>query len=138
MKEWLAGTAGLERVVEVGIRLAPTASGSATAAEAISRVLGQNPEAPVRIVGLGAEGGRVIVTLAVTLGTPSQITAGAPSACGAVAILDRLVTELAAYDPAFTALPDPDSLDARIALGVQSDPATFDRAVGVLSGQVAS
>jgi len=137
MKEWLAGTAGFERVVEVGIRLAPTAGSSSQAAEAISRVLETGAGAPVRIVGLGAEDGRVIVTLAVTLGTPAQITSADPAARSAIALLERLVSELAAFDPAFTALPDPDSIDARIAHGVQSDPGTFDRAVGVLSGQVA-
>jgi len=135
MREWVDGTAGLQRVVEVGLRVAPTLACAPAAAAAISEVIGCSQEAPVRIVGVGSEANRIVVTLAITVGTTSDITAGAPTARLAVGMVARLVDELSAYDPAFTALPDPDSLDALIGARVDQEPETLTRAMCVLAGQ---
>lgn len=135
MREWIEGTAGLQRVVEVGLRVAPTAACAQSAAAAIAQILDSSHDAPVRIVGIGSEGNRVVVTLAITVGTTTDITAGAPAARLAVGMVARLVEGLAAYDPAFTALPDPESVDARIGSRVHEEPDTLARAMCVLAGQ---
>ncbi len=135
MTEWVESTTGLERVVEVGLRVAPTVASVATAAVDIAQVIGSTPEAPVRIVGIGVEGNRVVVTLAITIGTTSDITSGAATARMAVGLVARLVECLAHYDPAFTALPDPDSVDALIGSRVDEQPGTLARAMCVLAGQ---
>lgn len=135
MRAWVEGSAGLERVVEVGLRVAPTIACAAAAAGVISQVLDSAHEAPVRIVGLGAEGNRVIVTLAITVGTTDEISAGAPAARLAVGMVARLVDCLGAYDPAFTALPDPESFDAMIGSRVDEAPESLSRAMSVLAGQ---
>jgi hypothetical protein len=101
----------------------------------ISQVLAASHEAPVRIVGVGAEGNRVIVTLAITVGTTADISSGAPAARAAVGMVARLVESLGAYDPAFAALPDPDSVDAMIGTRVDEAPQTLARAMCVLAGQ---
>jgi hypothetical protein len=135
MREWIDGTAGLQRVVEVGLRVAPTVACAPAAAAVISQVLAASHEAPVRIVGVGAEGNRVIVTLAITVGTTADISSGAPAARAAVGMVARLVESLGAYDPAFAALPDPDSVDAMIGTRVDEAPQTLARAMCVLAGQ---
>ncbi len=135
MREWVEGTAGLQRVVEVGLRVAPTVACAPAAAAAMCELLESRLDAPVRIVGVGTEGNRIVVTLAITVGTTTDITAGAPAARLAVGMVARLVESLAAYDPAFTALPDPDSVDAMIGSRVDEEPNTLARAMCVLAGQ---
>lgn len=135
MREWVEGTAGLQRVVEVGLRVAPTVACAPAAAAAMCELLESPLDAPVRIVGVGTEGNRIVVTLAITVGTTTDITAGAPAARLAVGMVARLVESLAAYDPAFTALPDPDSVDAMIGSRVDEEPNTLARAMCVLAGQ---
>lgn len=135
MREWVEGTVGLQRVVEIGLRVAPTAACAPAAAEAIAQLISSSREAPVRIVGVGTEGNRIVVTLAVTVGTTADVAAGAPAARLAVGMVARLIECLAAYDPAFTALPDPDSVDAVIGARVDERPETLSRAMCVLAGQ---
>lgn len=135
MREWEESTAGLQRVVEVGVRVAPTAACAPAAAAAIVQILDSRLDAPVRIVGVGTEGNRIVVTLAITVGTTTDITAGAASARLAVVMVAHLIECLAQYDPAFTALPDPNSVDAMIGARVDAVPETLARAMCVLAGQ---
>ena len=135
MREWVEGTAGLQRVVEVGLRVAPTAACVSAAAASISQAIALSHDAPIRIVGIGSEGNRVVVTLAVTVGTTSDISSGAPAARLAVGMVARLIEDLAAFDPAFTSLPDPDCVDALIGARVDEEPHTLARAMCVLAGQ---
>lgn len=135
MREWVEGSAGLQRVVEVGLRVAPTVACVPAAAAAISQLIESHHEAPVRIVGVGADTNRIVVTLAITVGTTSDVTSGAPAARLAVGMVARLIESLAPYDPAFTALPDPDSVDALIGSRVDEHPETLARAMCVLAGQ---
>ena len=135
MREWGDRTAGLQRVVEVGLRVAPTAACAPAAAAAIGQILESRLDAPVRIVGVGTEGNRIVVTLAITVGTTTDITSGAPASRLAVGMIAHLVECLAQYDPAFTALPDPESVDARIGARVDEEPETLARAMCVLAGQ---
>ncbi|MGI9136432.1 MAG: hypothetical protein ACR2JS_05130 [Candidatus Nanopelagicales bacterium] len=135
MRDWMDGTAGLQRVVEVGLRVAPTVACASAAAAVISQVLEGSHEAPIRIVGVGAEGNRIVVTLAITVGTTTDISAGAPAARMAVGMVARLVESLGSYDPAFTALPDPGSVDAMLGSRVDEAPESLARAMCVLAGQ---
>ena len=109
---------GLRRELEVGIRLAPTRATAPAAAKALAAFLDAEPTVPVRLAGLAADDSRVLLTLAITLGTVDDIkTAGAASRA-AVLLVQRIVDALAAYDPAFTALPEPSSAQARLAAHV--------------------
>jgi hypothetical protein len=108
-------TQGLDQLVVLGLRIAPTLSRCAGAAAEIARVMDAGPSTPVRIAGVGQDGSRVVVTLAITLGTVSDIKAATPAARDAVTFIAGLVAELRDFDPAFIALPDHASADARIA-----------------------
>lgn len=136
MSGWVDGTSGLERVVEIGLRVAPTASCASRAAAAIAQELESSHEAPVRIVGVGHEGNRIVVTLAITMGTTTEVTTGAPAARRAVGMIDRLIESLSVYDPSFTTLPNPDSVEALIGLRVDEEPEALERAMCVLAGKV--
>ena len=136
MSGWVDGTAGLERVVEIGLRIAPTAACASRAATAIAQELESSHEAPVRIVSVGAEGNRIVVTFAITMGSTTDITTGAPAARRAVNMVARLIESLSAYDPSFTTLPNPDSVEALIGSKVEQKHEILDRAMCVLAGQV--
>jgi hypothetical protein len=136
MSGWVDGTAGLERVVEIGLRIAHTDACASRAATAIAQELESSHEAPVRIVSVGAEGNRIVVTFAITMGSTTDITTGAPAARRAVNMVARLIESLSVYDPSFTTLPNPDSVEALIGSKVEQKHEILDRAMCVLAGQV--
>jgi hypothetical protein len=113
--------AGLHRHLEVGLCIAPTRAAAVAAAKGLAAFLDEQPTVPVRLAALAVDPSRVLITVAVTLGDIDDIkTAGAGSR-SAVVLLQRIVDELASYDPAFVALPAPTSapalLAARVAAG---------------------
>jgi len=136
MSAWVDGTVGLQRVVEIGLRVAPTAACASSAASVIVQELESSLEAPVRIVSVGAEGNRIVVTLAITMGSTADVTTGAPAARRAVNMVARLIESLSDYDPSFTTLPNPDSVEALIGSKVEQKHEILDRAMCVLAGQV--
>ena len=112
---------GLLPLVEIGLRLAPTVTGASAAAAEIAACLEQAPSAAVRIAAIGRQGSRVLVTLAITLGTVEEVKASAPAARSAVTLISELIERLSSFDPAFTGLPHPASTDSRIAAQVERD-----------------
>lgn len=114
--------AGLRREFEIGLQFAPTLGSAVPAAKAISSYLDADPSVPVRLAGLAAEGSRMLVTIAVTLGSIDAIKVADPSAQAAVRLIARLVDELAAYDPAFVVLPHASSFEAQAAAHATSTP----------------
>lgn len=114
--------AGLRREIDVAVRLAPTRSTAPAAAKALAAFLDAEPGVPVRLVGLAADDSRVIITLAVGLGTIDDVKVAGPASRAAVLLLQRIVDELAAYDPAFATLPEPSSPEARLAAHVVAHP----------------
>ena len=131
-------TQGLDQLVVIGLRIAPTLTRCAGAAAEIARVVDAGPSIPVRIAGVGQDGSRVVVTLAITLGTVADIKQASPAARAAVTFIADLVSELSDYDPAFIALPDLVSADARIAghLGESCD-LTLPVVMASLAGHMA-
>jgi hypothetical protein len=107
--------AGIQRVVEVGIAIAPTTAGAPAAAKALASFLDAAPEVAVRLAGVGSRGSRLVLTLAVTLGSVDDVKAATPAARAAVVLLQRIVDEFAAYEPAFTVIPDSESDEAVLA-----------------------
>jgi hypothetical protein len=69
------------------------------------------------------------------MGTTTEITTGAPSARRAVGMVARLIESLSAYDPSFTALPNPGSVEALIGSRVDEEPQSLERAMCVLAGK---
>ena len=114
---------GLQRRVEIGLRLAPTEGTAAVAAKSLAALLDLEPTVPVRMAGFSAEGSRVHLVIAVTLGTLDEVKAAAPVARAAVGLLHRIVEDLAAYEPCLVELPDPQSPEARLAASTQLRPA---------------
>jgi hypothetical protein len=96
---------GMRRELEIGLRIAPTRASAPAAAKAIACYLDAEPVVPVRLVELAQEGSRIHITLAVTLGAIDAIKVADPSARAAVGLIQRIVDDLAAYDPAFVTLP---------------------------------
>ena len=116
--------------------LAPTRTSAVAAAKSIAAYLDDDPRVAVRLAGLGASDSRILITLAVTLGTVDEIKVADPRSRTAVVFLQRLVDELAAYDPSFTTLPAPSSFEARAAAlamapGAASVASTVERLVAI-------
>lgn len=106
---------GLDRHVELGLTVSPLASVATSTAKALAAYLDTHPVVPVRLAGLGTQGGRVVFTLGVTMGSLEDVKTGAPGAREAVLLLQSLVDDFAAHDPAFAILPETHSLEARLA-----------------------
>ena len=128
--------AGLRCELEIGLTLAPTRASALAAAKSIAAYLDDDPRVTVRLAGLGASDSRVLITLAVTLGTVDEIKVGDARSRVAVTFLQRIVDELAAYDPAFATLPAPSSFEARaaalaMASGAESVASTVERLVAI-------
>jgi hypothetical protein len=120
----MAETFGLSRIVEVGIRVAPTAASATAAARDIWCLL-QSAPGPVRIAGIGNVGTRVSIVIGVTLGSVEEIKAGAEHTHEVVHFISQFTEKLGHYDPAFSAIPDPHSIDARIADHVLSQAEAY-------------
>ncbi len=95
-----------------------------------------DPRVAVRLAGLGASDSRILITLAVTLGTVDEIKVADARSRVAVTFLQRIVDELSAYDPAFVTLPTPSSFEARAAAiatasGAHSVASTVERLVAI-------
>ena len=99
--------AGLRRELEIGLTLAPTRASAVAAAKSIAAYLDDDPRVTVRLAGLGASDSRILITLAVTLGTVDEIKVADARSRTAVLFLQRIVDDLSAYDPAFVTLPAP-------------------------------
>jgi len=119
-----AETFGLSRVVEVGIRVAPTAISATVAAKDIWGIL-QSAPGPVRIAGIGNAGTRVSIVIGVTLGSVEDIKLGTCQTQEIVRFISQFTEKLAHYDPAFIAIPDSHSIDARIADHVLSQAEAY-------------
>jgi hypothetical protein len=126
--------AGLRRELEIGLRLAPTRASAAVAAKSLAALLDADPTVPVRLAGLAVDDSRVLITVAVTLGEISDIKVAGGTSRAAVLLLQRIVDDLAVYDPAFAALPAPSSPEARLAAHVVARPEhTVESAVRLLA-----
>ena len=110
--------AGLRRDVELGLAIAPTGARAVAAAQSLAAFLDDEPAVPVRLAGLSVRGSRVVLTLAVTLGSIDEVKTSGPHARAGVLLLQRLVDEFSAYDPAFALLPESDSPEALLAAHV--------------------
>ncbi len=120
-----------EAQVEVGLRLAPLSTNASAFARDLLEELDR--EGPQRtIIGLGAEGSRLIIVLSVALGSAEAVRAGDDCAREAVVYLDDFVQRRAAWDPALIGMPDSGSPDAIIAEHVR----TQARAYGLGEGAV--
>lgn len=111
---------GIERSFELGLCLSPTTGSAVAAAKSLSAFIDAYTHVGVRLAGVGVDGSRVHLTLAVGLGTLEQVKTADPRARDAVVFLQGLVDEFAAYDPAFTLIPDPESAEALVAGSLQA------------------
>lgn len=105
---------GLRRELEIGLALTPSRSAAAAAAKALSALLDDEGVVPVRVAGLIPVDGRLRITLGITLGSIDEIKSAQGPSREALVLVRRIVDDLAAYDPAFTRLPDPASAEARL------------------------
>ena len=129
------GLVGIERHVDIGLRLAPQREHAAAAAKGMAALLDAEPGVPVRLAGLGSDGSRVHLTFAISLGSLDDIKAASPTARAAVLLLQRIVETFAAYDPCLVELPDPQSPEAKRAADAawQAPMARPRRGEGLLS-----
>lgn len=124
MSQPVATAAADGDVIEVGLRLAPPVPGAAAWVRGLVDELSQEGP-PRRVVGLGTDGPRVVVTLAVGLGTAEEIRSGSDNARAAVVYLHDLVERMSATDPALVSFPDASSVDAVIAHHVQTQALAY-------------
>ena len=106
---------GVQRHVDLGLRLAPDRAHLADASKALAALLDEEPAVPVRLAGLGRDGARIHLTVAVSLGTLDDVKAATPVARASVRLLHRIVDALAVYEPCLVELPDPASPEAQLA-----------------------
>lgn len=128
---------GMRRSFEIGLRIAPTMASAVVAAKGLSAVLDECRETSVRLVGLGAAGSRIHITLAVSLGNVEDVREASNRSRSSLAALQSLIDHCSAYDPSFVALPARDSVEARIADALTAMPAeswTLADAVRSLAG----
>lgn len=104
--------AGLQRHVDIGLRIAPSAQAAALARKSLAMLLSEYPEVPVRVVGLGRDATRVEITIAITLGTLEAVKTSARESQDAIALIQAIVDRLASFDPSLVEIPDPMSADA--------------------------
>lgn len=97
--------AGLRRVLDVGIRIAPLRAHSAAAAKSLASIIDEFDGVGVRLIGVEAHGSRTHITAAVCLGSIDDIKAAEPCSRQAVLLLQRIVDSLSAHDPAFVQIP---------------------------------
>lgn len=116
--------AGLTRQVDVGLRLSAAPGAALVLAKSLAAILDTAPNVPVRLVGVGGDHDRVALTLAITLGAIDEIKAAGPHSLAALALITGIVEQLAAHDPAFTVIPDPQSAEARLADRLHREPAS--------------
>ncbi len=114
---------GLTRHVDIGLRLAASEGAAVVLAKSLASLLAETDGVPVRLAGVGAVHDRLVLTLAIGLGTVEQVKSGDAVSLAAVALVQRIVETLAGYDPAFATLPDPASAEAERAARVLSAPA---------------
>jgi len=105
---------GLRRELEIGLALTSCRSAAAAAAKALSAILDDEGVVPVRVAGVAPVDGHLRITLAITLGSIDEIKSAQGPSREALVLVRRIVDDLAAYDPAFTRLPDPASAEARL------------------------
>jgi len=106
---------GLDRHVDVALRLTTSPDNAAAAARAMGAILAEFPAVSARLAGLGHRHDDVELTLVVTLGSVDQVAQSSPDARDALAVLHRITTSMSAYEPSFTTIPEPDSPEARAA-----------------------
>ena len=107
--------AGLQRELEIGVQIAPSRPTAPAAAKCLAAFLDAEYGVRVRLAALGTSESRVLITIAVTLGSIDDIKVAAPESRRALELLQRIVDNLSAYDPAFVTLPHPSSAEAQLA-----------------------
>ena len=130
--------AGMRRELEVAVCLAPTRASAVPAAKALAAFLDADPGTPVRLAGLACDDSRVLITLAVCLGSIDGIKTADATSRAAVVLIQRIVDDLSAYDPAFVTLPEPASAEARLAMHVVARNDAGHGAVLAAVGHLAS
>ena len=130
--------AGLRRELEIGLRIAPTLARAIPAAKAVAGFLDETPAVAVRLAGLSVEDSRVLITLAVCLGSIDEIKTADPTARAAVQLIGRIVDSLAAYDPAFVTLPQTTSIESALAEHVTARACRTESAVLAAVGLLAA
>jgi hypothetical protein len=96
---------GLSMTFEAYLRIAPQAQHATAAAKSIAAYLDSAPTCGVRLVDVDLVDGRIVFTLAVTLGDALQIKKCDPAAVAAVTLIKGLVDTFSAYDPSFCEPP---------------------------------
>lgn len=109
---------GIDKGFEIGIRLAPSRQIVHSMSGALSVFLADNPHTPVRLVGLDTYVSRVHITIAITLGSLEDIKVAGPQSCAAIDFLYELLIKFEAFDPCVVELPDPYSVEAKCANGL--------------------
>lgn len=111
--------AGIERSLEIGLRLAPLQRLAGEAARALVAIIAASPTVPVRLAGLDFTHSRMHLTITIDLGSLDDIKVAADRSCAAVALIQAIVDSLAAHEPCLVEIPHPDSGEAVRARGLQ-------------------
>lgn len=106
---------GLERHVDIAVRLRSTRGAAAATSRSIGVILDQFPMVSSRLAGVSVSDGYLDLTIVVSLGSVEDVARSADHPREALTLLNRLVTDLADHQPSFTAIPDPASTEAETA-----------------------
>ncbi len=134
---------GLERLFDVGIRLRVPHDSLGVLAARLDAAAIDHPLSGVRLAGLALASGSHGITLAVSLGTTDDVAAEGARAKDGVALVARLVQDLAEFLPGLCELPAAGSDEAVVAAAVLdglhpgSTPASAGVAVSTIRELVA-
>lgn len=103
---------GLERSIELGIRIRLPREGAARIAALIAERIRSSHSVGVRLAGIDTRGGSSEWILAISMGSITDIRTASPVSVVALAFAHSLVHEMKQYDAALVQLPDPESRSA--------------------------
>lgn len=111
------GTWGLEKHLDVAVELVAARPAVASLAKAVAAAVDDIDEHPVtvRLAGLEGRMGEVALTLAIDLGTVSQVRDRSDYSVGALRLLANIVLNFGAYMPTLVQVPAHDSTAAAAA-----------------------
>lgn len=122
------GAWGLEKRLDVAVELVAPRAALASLAKAVAAIVNEadTPSVTVKLAGLEGRSGDVSLTLAIDLGSVSQIREGSEYSRAAVNLLATLVSGFKAYTPTLVQVPAQASASAAAARRWLGDDASVD------------
>lgn len=91
--------------IEVGITLTATTDNLPTAAHSLANLISEEMPVPVRLAGVDFDEGRILLTMAVSVGTPQDVKTNSTTSQVAYVLIDKVLNGLTRYSAHLSAVP---------------------------------